>query len=231
MRSNIVFRLFGFSVFAAWLGLTSPLAFAHRIDVTAVVDHDGIHAEVKDSHGIAISEVSMEVTDPEGSVLARGETDAAGRFSFTLTSIPEHVNVVAKTVDGHRASLTLSREELTGEKHGVIGADSGAQAEEDQDHPHEHTAIDEHVGIPKIHSSSSMSPLLPSGLDDAEVLHSLLVRQQATLDDIQAQLLKMNRPKSGVSRESIVAGLGFIFGLTGMITAVYALRRASGKDI
>jgi|GEM_PF-5493452 len=59
----------------------------------------------------------------------------------------------------------------------------------------------------------------------------VLVQHGAALSDIEHRLAEMERPRPGVSRESVVAGLGLIFGLTGLIAAVVALRRASGKDM
>ena len=199
----------------------SSVALAHRIDVAAIVDHDGVHATVKDAYGVAISDANIEVTDPDGTVLAQGRTDADGRFTFTLETTPEHVNIVAKTTDGHRASLTLSREQL------VHPNSVSIQAE--HEHGHEHG-----VGVANENqaesTTSTHADTIASGMSEIEILQALFVRQQAALDDIQEELLRINRSQSGIAPETAVAGLGFIFGLTGLITACYALRRASGRE-
>lgn len=223
-------------VMAAW----PAAAAAHRIHVTATIDGEGIHAEVKDSFGKAIADAEIEVTDPEGASLARGRSDAEGRFSFTLASAPAHVNIVAKTMDGHKASLTIERERLIGavgrdaiQPEGdardhvhahdhAHGDDHGHEHAEDHDHAHRH----EHPTEAHSHAEDKIE----SGMDRIEELNAQVARQQAALDDLRAQLLRMRASQSGVTVESVCAGLGLILGLTGLITACMALRRASGRE-
>lgn len=223
-------------VIATW----PAAAAAHRIHVTTTIDGEGIHAEVRDSFGKAIADAEIEVTDPEGASLAKGRTDAEGRFSFTLASAPAHVNIVAKTMDGHKASLTIERERLIG----AAGRDAGQSAGEapdsarahehahGDDHGHEHADDHDHAHRHEhpTEAHSHVEDNIESGMDRIEELNVQLARQQAALDELRAQLLRMRASQSGVTVESVCAGLGLILGLTGLITACMALRRASGRE-
>lgn len=206
---------------------TLPAAVAaHRIHVTATIDGEGIHAEVRDSFGKAIADAEIEVTDPEGASLAKGRTDAEGRFSFTLANVPAHVNIVAKTMDGHKASLTIERERLIG----AVGRDAGQPAGDAPDHVHAHDHTHQHEHEHPAEAHSRAEDKIESGIDRIEELNAQVARQQAALDDLRAQLLRMRASQSGVTVESVCAGLGLILGLTGLITACVALRRGTGRE-
>jgi hypothetical protein len=263
MRSLSIYRGFGFYLLVIMSLGAAPSAFAHRLDLSATVDYAGVHVAVKDSFGTAISKVAIEVTDPDGKVLARGNTDAGGRFTFKLAATPEHINVTAKSADGHKAALTLSREQLTSKDNAVIkpkhehvheneqtpaqkpaagdtkdSADHALPAPAPSSSPAPAAAPAPAPVTPHAPAPSPAAPPAPKAVPVAEVtsepdeideLHGLLAKQQAALDSLQAQLLQMSQPKPGVSRESVIAGLGLIFGLTGLIASCYALRRASRK--
>ena len=172
--------------------LTAAPALAHRLDVMAYVANGQILVEAHYSHGEPVPEAAIEVTDPDGNVLSRGQTDADGSYRFTLATIPAHINVVVKTNDGHRGSKTLPRETLQGL---VNAADTPTTAATNTN----------------------------TETDDLAEIAMALRRHELALQDIQRQLARLNQNRTGVSADRILAGIGFIVGLTGV--AAYCLAR------
>lgn len=59
--------------------------------------------------------------------------------------------------------------------------------------------------------------------DDLAEIAAFLQRHELALQDIQHQLARLNQNRAGVSADRILAGIGFIVGLTGV--AAYCLAR------
>jgi nickel transport protein len=60
-------------------------------------------------------------------------------------------------------------------------------------------------------------------VDDLAEITAALRRHELALQDIQQQLARLNRTNAGVSTDRVLAGIGFIVGLTGV--AAYCLAR------
>ncbi|MBU0639292.1 MAG: carboxypeptidase-like regulatory domain-containing protein [Planctomycetes bacterium] len=194
------------AVFLSALLAAAP-AEAHRVDVWAYVAGEQVIVEASYVDGAALQQANVRITDSAGATLATGVTDAEGRFSFTLAEISDHIDIVVDAGDGHQGRRTLSRAQL-------VGLATRMQA-----------------ARPAPQDSAGAAPGI-SGSDVAiraelAAIKMALVRNQATLLDVQEQLAELRRQQDRVSFESVLAGIGFIVGLTGV--AAYGLSRRSKR--
>jgi hypothetical protein len=185
------------------VGLLAPArASAHRIDVSVDLAGGKVIVAARYHDDTPVSDADVAVTDPEGSLLAEGTTDADGRFLFTVSTIPVHLNVVVETGDGHRGATTVSREELAG----LLDGEEHGHAE------HESSASE-----PTPDDDSSANH------DDLHEIEAALTRVETELHEIAHELEHVRERDAGTSFDRVLAGVGFIFGLTGV--AAYCLAR------
>jgi nickel transport protein len=186
------------------LGLLAPAwAGAHRIDVSARSADGQIVVQARYHDGVPVRAAAVTVTDPDGNPLAEGTTDANGEFLFTLAAIPAHVNVVVDTGDGHRGAVTRTRADLTG----------AADAEEG----HEHEGHDSPAGQLSADDDSSADH------DELHEIEAALTRIERELHELAHELEHLSARQPGARFERVLAGVGFILGLTGI--AAYCLAR------
>ena len=94
-------------VLFAWPDLSD----AHRVNLFAWVEGDTIFVETKFSSGKRVNRGKIIVTDPQGTELLTGTTDANGEFSFKIPQKTElKISVLAGT--GHRAEWTIAAGEM-----------------------------------------------------------------------------------------------------------------------
>ncbi|MBU0617904.1 MAG: hypothetical protein KKI02_09325 [Planctomycetes bacterium] len=210
MRSDrqVWFSLSAAMILVAMLGTSR--AHAHRIDVSVDIAEGKIVVEARYHDGVPVPEADLLVTDPDGSLLAEGTTDADGRFLFTLTTVPAQINVVVETGDGHRGAVTVSHEDLARlagevEEHEHEGHDSSAS---------EHAADDD--------SSADH--------DDLREIEAALVRVETELHEIAHELEHLSERHAGTNLERVLAGVGFILGLTGVAAYCLARRPQHGRS-
>jgi hypothetical protein len=188
--------------------LTSSRALAHRLDVSVDVTEGKVIVEARYNDGLPAREADVKVTDPDGNVLVEAKTDAKGTFRFTLAAIPEHVNVVVKTDDGHRGAVTVSREDLAG----LAGA-----GEE-----HVHAGHYPSASEPWTNEHSS------ADRDNLHEIEAALARIETELHEIDRELEHLRKHQAGASFDRGLAGVGFILGLTGV--AAYCLARRARQN-
>ena len=203
-----------------WLSLSAAMilvamlgtsrAHAHRIDVSVDITEGKIVVEARYHDGAPVREADVLVTDPDGSPLAEGTTDADGRFLFTLTTVPVHMNVVVETGDGHRGATTVSREDL---------ARLAGDVEE-----HEHEGHDSSASEPAADDDSSADH------DDLYEIEAALVRVETELHEIAHELEHLREHRAGTNLERVLAGVGFILGLTGVAAYCLARRPQHGRS-
>ena len=105
--------------------ITSPSAFAHRVNIFAYVEGDIVYTESYFSDGKKVEGGKIEVYDSQGKKLLEGITDHQGQFNFKLTK-RDDLKIVIDASMGHRNSYLLSRDELSAplvEKHAKLKND------------------------------------------------------------------------------------------------------------
>ncbi len=89
------------------LALATPGAVAHDVHLFATLEGEVVHGRAYFAGDVPAAGLTVNVLTAEGMPLGTTETDAEGRFTY----VPEQagpLHFVVETVDGHRASMTLT---------------------------------------------------------------------------------------------------------------------------
>ena len=125
-----------------------------------------------------------------------------GKFQFILNEPPEHINIVANTGDGHKGSITLAREALR-------------------------SAFEQREDIVPVTMAATTETRSHSDSNTDEILQKMVL-QEEMLREIKRDLEQLKKPRGGVSMDEVLAGIGFIIGLTGLAAYCLARRESSG---
>ncbi len=183
---------------------------AHRLDAWVHVIDNEIVVEAYFNDGEAAQNADVTVSDSDGKLLAKGKTDTAGKFTFTPARLPDRIEIVVNTGQGHRCTKTMTRKDLV------------ALNNHPQMSKNEEPRASARLAFRHPTTTTSDAPATP-GDDELTEIKQSLTSIQASLRNIRHELAKLNKPRTGVSFDSILAGVGFIFGLTGV--AAYCLAR------
>ena len=181
-------------------------AQAHRLNVFGFVEGTELKVEAFFSDGKAARKAEVTVYGADGELLAEGKTDAKGECAFELPAAAGDLKIVATSGAEHRGEYTLKAEHyeaLASLDVPVIVQRDAAEGGGEEPAPEKTNA---------------------SELDEIRVS---LARIDATLRIMQRQVAELRKPRAGVSLESIMAGIGFIVGLTGI--AMYFMARNERK--
>ncbi len=185
--------------------LPSP-ALAHRLNVFAYVVGDEVNVEAYFSGGARAQGADVTVYGAEKEVLFTGRTDEKGLWVFPAPAVAGDLEIVAETEDGHKGRCALKAEELAGitPRVDVPVAEAGGADEA---------------------SEARGEPAAPVG--DLEEIRASLERIDASLLTVQRQLAELRKPGAGPSLDRVLAGVGFIVGLTGV--AMYFMARNAAR--
>ncbi len=196
-------KLFNF-LLATALGLTitllhNPDAYAHKVNMFAYSEGSTIFIEGYFSDGNKAQNSTVTVFDPDGKQLLQGTTDENGQFSFP---IPQKTNlhVVLNAGMGHRTEYVIKASELS---------DDVAMSSPEQTNAED--SVDESMNESSDISSSS------SGLEaiSNDELHKVVER--AVGQAIKPLMREVSEMKEERGFTSIVGGIGFIFGVLGVV--------------
>jgi len=185
----------------------APLpAFAHRLNVFGFVEGTELKVEAYFSDGKAARKAEIKVYGADGALLAEGETDAKGECAFELPAASGDLKIVATSDALHRGEYTLK----AGEYEGLVS--SGAPV-----------IVEPHAA----EGGNDVPAPQRVGASEVDEIRASLARIDATLSDVQRKMAELRKPRAGVSPESVMAGIGFIVGLTGI--AMYFMARNERK--
>lgn len=180
------------------IGSYSP-AMAHKVSTFAFKEGDTVYTESYLSDGIKVVNSLVEVFDTKGEKLLEGKTDKDGKFSFKA---PKNtgMKIVLTASMGHRAVFTIPEEEIP------------------KDAPLSKKDI---AATDKRDASEVISGVTP---EDIRVIVDDALEKR--LEPVINSILESQR--KGPSFTEILGGIGYIFGLMGIVMYFHA--KYTNKD-
>ena len=174
-------------VITTFLTLPSRV-WAHKVNVFAWVEGDMIFVEGYFPGGKKAQNSLVEVYNGAGAKLLEGRTNQKGEFSFEIPA-REDLRIVLTAGMGHKNDFTIPAADLGGSK-------TSAQA-------------------PVVETSETVAPLPSTTVD----MSKLEVMIDEALDRKLQPVIKLIRStrKEGPGLTEIIGGIGYIFGLFGLL--------------
>ncbi len=169
---------------------------AHKVTIFAYVEGGKVYTESYYVDGTKCQNSEVEVLDSSGKVVLKGKTNKQGEFSF-VPPCKGPLKIVLRAGMGHRAETVLSKADL---QEGGNVATKGSAAETEPAEP-KIQASGQKTGEIAI-SQNELKKLLNETLD--RKLHPILK-------------LLVESQQHGVSARDVFAGLGYIFGIMGLV--------------
>jgi len=202
---TIVFLLFSF--------LLADAALAHRVTVFAWVEGNTVYGEGKFSGGRKAQGAEVIVYDSGGKQLLRTHSDENGGFSFP---IPQKTGLKIELLAGmgHKGEWTLTAEEV-----GADAADTGTAAQPaavPSESPKAASADSSAAPESENHQTRSATADMP---DKAQLQEMIQKSVEKSLDEKLKPLIRMlaDAQQKGPGFNEIAGGIGYIFGLMGVI--------------
>lgn len=169
--------------------------FAHKVNIFAYVEGDRVYTESYFNDGKKCIDSKIEVFDKQGDKLLEGLTDEEGEFSFEILQEGD-LKIVLTASMGHRAEYSILADELRDT--------AGSNKEE----------LEEPVSV--------VSPEI-SSLDLKEVQSLIEDVLDKKLEPIMREIKKSKTDK--ISPTEIIGGIGYIFGIFGIIAYFLSRKR------
>ncbi|QTA82536.1 Uncharacterized protein dnl_49130 [Desulfonema limicola] len=171
--------------------------FAHKVMVFAWVDGNTVHTESKFSGGRKVKQGQVNVFDSQGKELLTGITDDNGEFSF---EIPRKTDLIIELMagTGHRGEWTIKADEIGD---GVVK-------------PQDIQSLVETKQEPETNIKTA------SQADTGQITYSeIQIMMEKTLDKKLKPVLSIlaDSQEKGPSISDIFGGIGYIFGLMGIV--------------
>lgn len=192
-----------------FLGIDS--AFAHRVNVFAWVEGDTIYVQSKFAGGRKVKSGKITVIDPQGVELLSGLTNDEGEFSFKIPKRTD-LKIVLNAGEGHRGEWTIRADEMA-----QLPAGTAAQTGAEKDGPAEQKQSAVKSSAAEA-TTMADTHLAPQELE--AVIDSALDRK---LKPLIRMLADMQQKGPGV--KDIFAGIGYIFGLVGIVVYVQSRKK------
>jgi nickel transport protein len=198
----------------ALLALLALPAWAHKVNVFAVMENGNITGEGYFAGGGKAQDVPVEVLDSSGNVVAKGVTGPDGAFKITLPQgVSAPIRIVLKAGDGHQNDFTLTAKDLGESPQAKVlpAPSSGA------------------LPIPGMHQVGG-APSAPQGQPDPAQAMSLIESRisalveaaaakavEERLTPLKLELARMAEQERSSRLRDIIGGLGWIIGLVGIV--------------
>ncbi|MGA1791628.1 MAG: hypothetical protein ACMUIM_09085 [bacterium] len=189
------------------------VAKAHKVNIFAYAEGERIFTESYFNDGAPCKGSKIQVYDAEGKEILEGETDEEGFFSFR---IPQRMDlkIVLTASMGHKAEYRMSAAEIPETVSQKIGDQGFASSPQERDSGEKMTA---EVTDENIEEESSNRPLIPMDMDQLRSVVEDAV-DRAMEKRMKPLIHTMARAQGrGVSWNDIIGGIGYIFGLMGVI--------------
>ncbi len=178
--------------------MPASVVFAHKANIFAYIEGDTVYTESYFLDGTKMKGGIVEVYGGQGIKLLEGKTDEKGEFNFKPPK-KDDLEIVLIASLGHKNSYILSADELVG----IIASEK----------PQEPESIESEVkGVMQV-DLEEIKRIIDSSLDEK-------------LKPIMKQLTKAQQKE--VSFTEVVGGVGYIFGIVGIIL-YFASRKKKGE--
>lgn len=202
-------RRIHFGVPAVFLALAvclvwTPAALAHKVYIFAWVEGGKVMTDCYFSKSQKVRGGRITVFDPAGKKLLEGRTDENGAFSFKIPKKTD-LRLVLDAGMGHRAEWLLEADDLPGAARGETAGPASPLAE----------------------SSTAGPGSSGTGLVQADPERIRLIVEKALDERLKplARSMAELRKEKGPGVTEIIGGLGYIFGIMGLV--MYCRRRNS----
>ncbi|WP_422374537.1 cobalt ABC transporter permease [Roseibium sp.] len=190
-------------------------ALAHKVIVSVFASGETIEGEIGFSNGDMATDTLVEVFDGDGNKLGEVTTDSDGFFSFRPSQRVVHV-FRANLGSGHVAEVRMELEELPdipGGPQPATGADS--------------TPVVDTSVAGNVHENETAAvaaaPMIAAALEqNREMLREMIHREVTPLRRELAAYKEKN------DLQTILGGIGYIFGLFGLFFYLAARRKLAG---
>ena len=214
MQRTEVSKVFKYIVFLAVVVLpllVNTSARAHKVTVFAYVEGGKVYTESYYADGTRCRNSNITVYDKQGHKVLTGKTNEKGEFSFTPPS-EGPLKIVLDASPGHRAETVVSEGEL-------LAGEAVAKAS-----PQETKETQKHATCTVRPETGNITV---SRKELKEILDETLDRKLRPV----MKLLAESR-QHGVSARDVFAGLGYIFGIMGIVIYVRDIKKQGekGKD-
>ena len=191
--------LISFVFFAFLAVMTGSASFAHKVHIFAYTEGGTVYTESYFPDGTKVEGGVVEVYDSEGTKLLEGKTDENGEFNFEPPN-KDHLKIVLVASMGHKNSYTLSADELPA----IIAAKKVQELEAKEPKVKE---------VSEVHLDQ-IKRIIDTSLDEK-------------LKPIMRELTKVQQHE--VSVTEVIGGIGYIFGITGIILYFVSKKRGAEK--
>jgi len=190
--------LIGFVFLSSLLLMTASVVFAHKVNIFAYVQEGTVYTESYFPDGTKVKEGVVQVYDSQGTKLLEGKTNENGEFNFKPPK-KDNLKIVLLASMGHKNTYTLSADELPD----IIAAEKPEKAELKESKVKE---------VAEVHLDQ-IKRIIDTSLDEK-------------LKPIMRELARAQQ--KGVSFTEVIGGIGYIFGIMGIIL-YFASKKRGGK--
>ena len=183
------FQIFFLVLLLFLAGLTFKVQ-AHGVYLFAWVEGETVYTESSFGGKKSVVGGLIKVFDPSGTLLLKGKTNDKGEFSFKIPQKTD-LRIVLEAGMGHKAEFLLEADEMG-------------------------TKTDEPRIEPVNKADKQKEQITQNQLDYEQVKVMMEEVVEAKLKPIQRTLAKMQE-KRGPSLTEVIGGLGYIFGIMGVI--------------
>ena len=193
------------------LAMMTGSVSAHGVNVFAWVDGDTIHVESKFSGGKKVKAGKIIVMDPQGVELLSGQTNDQGKFSFKVPKRTD-LKIVLIAGQGHQGEWTLRADEMK-----ELPSQTTPETSAEKATPSEgketvsKTVMDPGTAAPD-------TAIKPKELE--AIIETVLDKKLKPITRLLTDLRQ-----EGPSVRDIIAGIGYIFGLVGIVAYVHSRRK------
>lgn len=175
------------------------VAYAHKVSAYAYREGDKVIGECYFVDGSHCKNSKVELYDSKGNKIAETVTDEKGRFSFKTLNTGE-LKIVVLAGEGHRAEYTI---------------EATKQAEKKENKKTE------------IAKQSEKQQVLQSSINKEELKHIIDESMEAKLQGIKIEIMDLRKQMDKVSLRDVIGGIGYIFGIWGIIMLLKRKKNAS----
>ena len=178
--------------------MPASVVFAHKVNIFAYVEGDTVYTESYFPDGTKVKGGIVEVYDSQGNKLLEGKTDESGEFDFKPPK-KDDLEIILLASLGHKNSYILSADELAD----IIASEKAQEPESIESEVKEVMQVD----------LKQIKRIIDSSLNEK-------------LKPIMRQLTKAQQKE--VSFIEVVGGIGYIFGIMGIIL-YFASKKKKGE--